>query len=218
MDLYKVLGVKKTATPDEIRTAFRNLTKKWHPDKNPGNKKAHDKFIEIQMAYDVLSDPAKRQYYDETGAIPQSASAGDDETFSIIANLLNKAVADLNHAAGFERMFNHPAWMQQQSKSLNAAAIVTAMKNQLIKSITDGKAVIQNNMKQSYDYKVLADQFEGQEDTCIFDILMGQAKALEVENERVQEGINSLQRAFDRLKGFKFDDIAKKPVLASSSY
>ncbi len=68
-DYYKVLGVKKDATADEIKKAYRPLARTHHPDKNPGNKAAEDKFKEISEAYDVLSDAKKRKEYDEARAM-----------------------------------------------------------------------------------------------------------------------------------------------------
>ncbi|MFZ5758933.1 MAG: DnaJ C-terminal domain-containing protein [Thermodesulfobacteriota bacterium] len=67
-DYYKILGVTKTATADEIKKAFRKLALKYHPDKNPGDKKAEEKFKEANEAYAVLSDPEKRKQYDTFGA------------------------------------------------------------------------------------------------------------------------------------------------------
>ncbi len=66
-DYYKVLGVSKTATQDEIKKAYRKLAIKYHPDKNKGNKQAEEKFKEVAEANDVLSDPEKRRKYDELG-------------------------------------------------------------------------------------------------------------------------------------------------------
>jgi len=66
-DYYKVLGVEKKATIDEIKKAYRKLAVKYHPDKNPGNKAAEDKFKEISEANEVLSNPEKRKKYDELG-------------------------------------------------------------------------------------------------------------------------------------------------------
>jgi len=66
-DYYGTLGVKKNATAEEIRKAFRKLARKHHPDVNPGDKKAEEKFKEISEANDVLSDPKKRKIYDQLG-------------------------------------------------------------------------------------------------------------------------------------------------------
>src|SRR4030081_821877 len=66
-DYYSTLGVKKTATADDVRKAFRKLARKYHPDVNPNDKKAEEKFKEISEANDVLSDDKKRKIYDQLG-------------------------------------------------------------------------------------------------------------------------------------------------------
>ena len=66
-DYYETLGVKKTASPEEIRKAFRKLARKHHPDVNPGDKAAEEQFKQISEANDVLSDPKKRKLYDQLG-------------------------------------------------------------------------------------------------------------------------------------------------------
>lgn len=76
-DYYEVLGVAKTATPDEIKKAYRKLAIKYHPDRNPGDKEAEEKFKEAAEAYSVLSDTEKRQRYDQFGHAGVEGAAGN---------------------------------------------------------------------------------------------------------------------------------------------
>ncbi|KIH87963.1 hypothetical protein SPBR_05013 [Sporothrix brasiliensis 5110] len=66
-DFYKVLGIKRDAGDREIKSAYRQLSKKYHPDKNPGDETAKDKFVEVSEAYEALSDPNTRKIYDQHG-------------------------------------------------------------------------------------------------------------------------------------------------------
>ena len=76
-DYYEVLEVPKTATAEEIKKAYRKKAIQYHPDKNPGDKEAEEKFKEAAEAYEVLSDPQKRQRYDQFGFAEMGGMGGN---------------------------------------------------------------------------------------------------------------------------------------------
>ena len=94
-DYYEVLGVAKDATEDQIKSAYRKLAMKYHPDRNPGDKAAEEKFKEAAEAYDVLHDPEKRRRYDQFGHQAFEGGAGGygaggmsmDDIFSMFGDL-----------------------------------------------------------------------------------------------------------------------------------
>ncbi|MGH9632754.1 MAG: molecular chaperone DnaJ [Bryobacteraceae bacterium] len=75
-DYYETLGVSRTASDEEIRKAYRRLARKYHPDLNPGDKSSEDRFKNVQEAYDILSEPKKRQMYDQYGFYSDQAMPG----------------------------------------------------------------------------------------------------------------------------------------------
>src|SRR6516162_5514124 len=81
-DYYEVLGVKKSASAEDIRKAFRKLARKYHPDVNPGDKSAEEKFKSISEANEVLSDPKKRKIYDQVGFYSDNIDPATAEAYA----------------------------------------------------------------------------------------------------------------------------------------
>ena len=84
-DYYEVLGVAKNAEAAEIKKAYRKLALQYHPDRNPGDKEAEEKFKEAAEAYDVLSNEEKRRRYDQFGHAGMGASSHISEIFSVVS-------------------------------------------------------------------------------------------------------------------------------------
>jgi molecular chaperone DnaJ len=104
-DYYKILGVKRTASADEIRKQYKRLARKYHPDLNPGDKAAEERFKQVQAAYDVLSDSKKRQMYDQVGFYSESGGhpgAGAGAGFGPGFNFSGFDFSDLFGAMGAE--------------------------------------------------------------------------------------------------------------------
>ena len=113
-DYYEVLGVSKTASADEIKSAYRKLAMKYHPDRNPGDMAAEEKFKEAAEAYDVLHDAEKRQRYDQLGHQAFEGGAGGygpggmnmDDIFSMFGDLFGGRGGGFSGSfGGFEDMF-----------------------------------------------------------------------------------------------------------------
>ena len=83
-DYYDVLGVSKSATPDQIKSAYRKLAVKYHPDKNKGDKASEDKFKEASEAYHVLSNAERKQNYDNFGHAAFENGGGEEEVLAIL--------------------------------------------------------------------------------------------------------------------------------------
>ena len=117
-DYYEVLGVGKTATADEIKKAYRKKAVQYHPDKNPGDKAAEEKFKEAAEAYEVLSDPQKRQRYDQFGHAGMGGASGFGGGGMNMEDIFSQ----------FGDLFSEWAWAAEASPVSLAAVAVVAVR------------------------------------------------------------------------------------------
>lgn len=101
-DYYEILGIERTADADAIKKAYRKLSLKYHPDRNPGNKEAEDKFKEVAEAYDVLRDEKKRENYDRYGTADPRMGGMDED--SVWQEMTRRAAEHMAGMGGFGHM------------------------------------------------------------------------------------------------------------------
>lgn len=189
-DLYKILKLKKTATQEQITAAYRKLALRWHPDRNSGSQAAAAKFDEITKAYDIISDPAKRVRYDETGEC-------DDRP----ANDFGDAVVIL-------RMFYADTLRAIASRAGNAVyENVQGLMRQAISNKCDElNNALRKPRQQREEVKALMGRWETTEQTpnfleqCTRDMMAG----LEAHIASVEMDLDRHGRAFEVLKNFSF--------------
>lgn len=172
MDLYKLLGVRKSAKPEVIRRAFRLRAKMAHPDHNPGDEGAAEKFRDLQMAFEVLWDAERRKRYDETGEFDRHRVVDDLRLMGqVLSELLQAVIAGVVQQGGDVRSVDLVAKMREAIRYGQGELRKT--KGQLEKMLAGYKAVVER-------LKVKGDEPN---------ILVGAAKQMMVEAEGNLRGI-----------------------------
>ncbi len=126
-DFYELLGVSRDATADQIKKAYRKLAVKYHPDKNPDNKEAEDKFKEISHAYEVLSDQSKRAQYDQFGHAAFSGTGrgggggGFHDPFDIFSQVFGGRAGAAGGAGIFDELFGGGSFRRSASSAVDGA-------------------------------------------------------------------------------------------------
>jgi molecular chaperone DnaJ len=109
-DYYRILGVARDATPDEIKKKYRKVALQYHPDRNPGNKEAENKFKEAAEAYEVLRDPEKRRLYDHYGHEGVSSTGFTGFTISPISSAVSAIFSKIFSGSGISAPGRDGPW------------------------------------------------------------------------------------------------------------
>lgn len=105
-DYYAILGVSKTATPEDIKRAYRKLARKYHPDLNPGNPEAEEKFKAINEANEVLSNPETREKYDQFGQYWKQAGEGTTSPRTDTSSQRSDQYSNFDQYSSFDEFIN----------------------------------------------------------------------------------------------------------------
>lgn len=177
-DYYKILGVQKSATADEIKKAYRKLAQQYHPDRNPNDKRAEEKFKEINEAYDVLGKPESRAKYDRLGSnwrnFQQTTTSsprsdfkwGDWSDFSKRGNtsrpVQDEDLGGSNFSEFFENMFGKGGSTKTGQKTKTAPKETTATVTLSLEEAYTGKTVKISVGRESIDVKIKPGIADGQ--------------------------------------------------------
>lgn len=204
MYLYKVLGVSKDATAEDIKKTYRELAFKLHPDRNPGDRKIEARFKRIAEAYAVLSDPAKRKHFDETGEMMPSESKVMVETIQVITMLLQQVLAKLSPHDG----------------SLRREDVITLMRQHLNASVSNMRKGLANLEGVRAGFLMVADRFIAEDGTenVLRHIAVEQARMIEHQIKAQQNEINKTAAVDAYLKKFRYSVDAPTAVYGWLSY
>ena len=206
-DLYAVLGVRRDAKPDTIRRAYRKKAAKLHPDRNPGDPAADAAYKELVDAYEVLSDPARRQRYDETGDPTAPRTTADGEVLSILVPCMIECLQAIT--AGY----NGGPDAVCKKNVLNAmktsiTGAIARQKDQL-KAITNGVKALTNAVGRF--------SRKDAEPNLLDDVVNTKLREVKAEQARCEAEIEKLQRALAHADRYVYRTDSDPPAASSST-
>jgi len=196
--LYKILGILDPTTPiEDIKKNYRKLSKQFHPDRNSENKTAEAMFKEIQEAWDVLSDPDKRAYYDKTGEIPKSVGKEINHIMSCLAKTLTECVNEQFAMPNLEMLGMRP--------SLKGKDVLLLMRTKLNKGIESGGIVIDQLKVSKTELEEIKDKFlTDEQQNHMHDLVCAQITEISRQIEEIAQTIQLLKKSLDFLKSYRF--------------
>lgn len=188
MNPYEVLGVPGDATPDDIKAAYRRLSKEHHPDRNPGCATAAATYAAVQDAHELLSDPARRAAYDATGADP-GRPRGDAEFTDLIVRLLFEVVAGIGG-------FNTP----------ESVDVMDRLRGRLADITSQAERGLDEAARQRRAFLAVAGRLDGPagDADVLGNALRAQAADLERREAQIKTDLERLTRARVFLKQYKY--------------
>lgn len=187
MNPYEILGVRPDATQADIKTAYRSLSKEYHPDRNKDDPEASRKFYEVQEAYDLLSDPERRKRYDETGSVGEQYKTTEAEIEATIIQLFSSVV---NGGEDLSRV-NFPVVMTQMLKTSRRQirANIKSLNEQLFKML-----MVRKRVKK-----------KGEGKNILLAWLDDRVSSLEYQIKAQENALDISMQAEERMKDYEFE-------------
>jgi len=189
--LYRVLAVKTKASQEEILKAFRRLSMTYHPDRNPGDEKAAEKFRDVQHAYDVLGHPARREVYDETG---EEIGSVADETWSkhmpMILTVFDMIMEDMVEKKIDPKLFD----------------VLKLFDNKCAELIENGKKMVKDFQTKADFYGLIAGRVKiDAEDNILSGAMKEKQTTYQLHVEGAKKELSILIRSRELVKDYKYD-------------
>lgn len=203
--LYQILKVARNATQEQILQAFRKLSLRYHPDRNPGDETAEAKFKEVQHAYDILGCDSRRSHYDQTG---EELGTPVDQSFSKYVPFLMSALE-----ATFVDIVNH----QKQAKTENVIKVLNDRFEMAISKARDKQKSLEKVRKEMVE-SVQRFKNKGSEENLIGGVVKSIIETYDKQIDRIQKEIAFTLEVVEWLKDHEYDFVKQLGMSGGQTY
>lgn len=195
MNPYKILGVQSDATDEVILRAYRKLAKRYHPDRNPGDEHAKDKYTEVDAAFKLLSDPIRRERYDRTGDVNEPRRTAVDPEHAELCQILQPLLIEVLQSLGSSPFGPHIKEVDVVERIKQRLATIIANAEQHRASVERGRATLTE----------VVGRFEVKNgENILADLVRSQLAQVESEFNRIKGDLDKLTRVKDYLRGVTY--------------